>query len=75
MSYASAKIRKATGASLRRRIERAGLSINEAADTARVSRSQLYDVLGGYKGCSVEWLSRVAEAAGTTAASVLKGVR
>lgn len=55
------KVRKVLAVNLRAAIEKAGLGVNKAADESGVSRSQMYDTLGGKKGASVDWIDKVAE--------------
>lgn len=47
---------------LRRELEAQGMSMNEFASAAGVSRSQVYDVLAGRKAPSVDWLEKVSNA-------------
>lgn len=47
---------------LRRELESQGISMNEFAGAAGVSRSQVYDVLAGRKAPSVDWLEKVSNA-------------
>ena len=38
------------------------MALNSLADFATVSRSQLYDVIAGNKGTTIDWLAKVATA-------------
>ncbi len=39
-----------------------GIALNTLADFAGVSRSQLFNVLGGTSSVSLDWLARIAKA-------------
>ncbi len=54
------KLRKILATNVRRELRQKGITTNALADFADVSRSQLYDVLAGRKGATLDWLAKIA---------------
>lgn len=55
-------IRDTLASNIRRAVHERDMSLNALSDAAGVSRSQLYDVLAGRKGATVDWIERLADA-------------
>ena len=53
-------VREILASNIRTRADKSGVGVNELADFAGVSRSQLYDVLAGKKGATVDWVDKIA---------------
>lgn len=54
------EIREVLAERIRTEAERRDYGINELADVAGVSRSQLFDILGERKGASVDFIDKLA---------------
>ena len=55
-----AQLRGILARNIRQQAKRRKLGLNSLADFAKVSRSQLYDVLARRKSASVDWIAKVA---------------
>lgn len=62
MAKPNRALRKLLAERIRQEAKRAELGTNALADAARVSRSQLYDVLATRKSPSIDWVGKVAHA-------------
>lgn len=59
---ASRDLRALVAGNVRKLAKQRGVAINSLADFAGVSRAQLYDVLAGRKGASLDWIAKLAVA-------------
>jgi len=66
-------IRIVVAENIRRVAKRESFGLNELADVAGVSRSQLYNVLAGTSGASLSWLEQIANALDIQVWKLLKG--
>lgn len=58
--FVAVKLRGRLSENIRKKAERAKIGINALGKAAKVSNSQLYDVLAGNKGASVDFISKLA---------------
>lgn len=58
------QLRGVLARNIRQQAKKRQLALNSLADFAKVSRSQLYDVLARRKAPSIDWLARIANALG-----------
>ncbi len=57
---AALDLRSIVASNIRRFAEERGITLNALADFADVSRAQLFDVLGGTKDATTDWLAKIA---------------
>ncbi len=68
-------LRRIFSANLRCILSQRGLRLDWVADTAGVSRAQLYNVLAGRSSPSLDWIQRVAQAIGVAPYVLLAPMR